>query len=261
MFSSKKLFIQSQPQKAAFFRLGDNRTSAFFVSIENQETIQKARNILQGIEQPLSIGGTIVDEPVCWNPSWSYHYDPKSVYFFEMSVEVCDASYEYVENNLADVGGSFLPQNNHCPWGSFLIEEVDGSCPIEKGINAYCCEVQNSYNSSSNTKRVNINFFASSENFPDSFPVPADWWANIEVDYGDGQGWGGFNHIKNPDCFPMCSFEAPLFPGTKNQRYRVRIQDSSTNPTNFTDWSYTNPVAQFQSPSISVNPVCLLDKA
>ena len=265
MFSSKKLFMQSH--QPAHFRVGDKATgigtAAFFVRIEDQNTINQARRILAGQEPPLNVGGTIIKSPACWNPGWSYHYDPGSVYLFENAVEVCDAAYWYVEENLADVGGAFLPGNGHCNWGSFLIEEVDGSCSLRPGlpepifvpnpIEAYCCEVPDSYSSVSNTKRVKINF-KSYLNFAE--PPNDDYRARIDVDYGEG--WVGFNDLMNPDCTGIwgatCSAEAPLLPGKGYQRYRVRWLDSGREP--ISPWSYTNPVMQFTQPLPTNNPVC-----
>ncbi len=243
MFSSKKLFMQAH--QPAHFRIGDIATgigtAAFFVRIDDQNTINRARRILAGQEPPLNVGGTIVKSAACWNPGWGYHYDPHSVYLFEVAVEVCDAAYWYVEENLADVGGAFLPGNDHCNWGSFLIEEVDGSCPHEAGLDAYCCEVPDSYSPSSNTRRVNIKFYGIGA---------TEGWANVEVDYGEG--WVGFNTV----LAGSGSVEAPLLPGVGYQKYRVRIQDDMLEPTNFTPWSYTNPVMQFIANIPTNNPVC-----
>lgn len=251
MFSTKKIFASSRKEDAAaHFRIGDmagtQGSTDFFVRIEDPQTIRQARHILEGLEPPMNVGGTIVKETACWNPGWSYHYDPSSVYLFENAVEVCDAAYLYVEENLQDVGGAFLPGNNHCNWSSFLIEEVDESCPQDPGLRAYCCEVADSYSSISNTRRVNVRIVSQ---------TPAQW-IYIEVDYGDGNGWVGFNHINNQDCSSMCSFEAPLFPGVGYQRYRVRFQDKSMDPTETTPWSYTNPVMEFNSNLPTNNPIC-----
>lgn len=243
MFSSKKFLAQAK--KPAYFRVGDKAagigTAAFFVRVEDQNAINQARRILEGQEPPLNVGGTIIKSPACWNPGWSYHYDPGSVHLFEVAVEVCDAAYWYVEENLADVGGAFLPGNDHCNWGSFLIEEVDGSCPHEAGLDAHCCEVPDSYSAISNTRRVNVKFSGNGQG-----------WANVEVDYGEG--WVGFNTVEA--CPGSCSVEAPLLPGKGYQRYRVRIQDDMLEPANFTPWSYTNPVMQFTQPLPTNNPVC-----
>jgi hypothetical protein len=261
MFSTKKLFFKSTAP--AYFRVGDTAgTSSFFVRIEDPQTIQQARNILAGLEPPMNVGGTIVKEPICWNrgnpltgTEWSYHYDPSSVYLFEASMEVCDAAYWYVEDNLQDVGGEFLPGNRHCNWSSFLIEEVDGGCPFYPSpTHAYCCEIADSYDSMSNTRNVAVKFY-SHFHFPQ---VTETYRVDIDVDYGDGKGWVGFNTLINPECTgifgAVCSAEAPLLPGTGYQRYRVRWLDQGREP--ISPWSYTNPVMKFTSNLPTNNPIC-----
>lgn len=255
MFSSKKLLTQAR--QPAYFRVGDMAagigTSEFFVRIDDRETINQARRILAGQEPPLNIGGTIVKSPACWNPGWGYHYDPVSVHLFEVAVEVCDAAYWYVEENLNDVGGAFLPGNDHCNWGSFLIEEVEGSCPFTSNqTHAYCCEIPDSHNAASNTRRVNVNF-KSSFNVSELSDI---YWARIEVDHGEG--WTVLLELMNPDCTGIwgltCSAEATLMPGNGYQRYRVRWLDQAKEP--ISPWSYTNPVMQFTSSLPTNNPSC-----
>jgi hypothetical protein len=55
--------------------------------------------------------GIIIKKSVDYKPDWSFHYDPDSISFFSFATEVCDASIEYVEEHLDEVGGSFLPGN------------------------------------------------------------------------------------------------------------------------------------------------------
>lgn len=81
-----------------------------------------------GNQQEPHVTGIIVKESACWNPNYSYHYDPATVDFFEFSMEVCDATFRYVEEHLADAGGAFLPGLRLCPWSSYLIEEVTAGC-------------------------------------------------------------------------------------------------------------------------------------
>ena len=70
----------------------------------------------------------IVKESSCWNPNYGYHYDPNTVQFFEFGMEVCDANFVYVQDNLDEAGGAFLPGLRHCPWESFIVDEVTVVC-------------------------------------------------------------------------------------------------------------------------------------
>jgi hypothetical protein len=246
MFSSKKILFSNRPTSTVatttatptttaepttgLFRIGDSNGADFFVRVEDQEKANQFRRIINGTEPNLRVGGTIIKENVCWNPNWSYHYDPQSVYLFESSVEVCDASFQYVEDNLADAGGAFLPNNNHCPWASYLVEEVDSTCPIANESNPII--------GASNTRRININWL--NLNLLDLM--------YIEVDYADGNGWLGYQHIPNSDSKSTYKQAiGSLFPGTKYQRYRLRYQSGSNDPTEFTNWSYTNILYQFKN--------------
>lgn len=101
------------------------RPATFIFKLTDPAKIQEARDILSGRQTGAThVMGNIITQPADYNPPWSYHLDPDSVSFFEMAVEVCDAGIQYVEDHLEEVGGSFLPGNQWCPWGSRLIEEV-----------------------------------------------------------------------------------------------------------------------------------------
>jgi hypothetical protein len=112
-------------QAVAYFRFDSPPAAETFVfQLIDPVKIQQARDILHGKEtRTTHIAGTIVKEPVPYNPPWSYHLAPESIQFFETSIEVCDASIQYVEEHLNEVGGTVLPGNHWCPWGSRLLEE------------------------------------------------------------------------------------------------------------------------------------------
>lgn len=127
MFSATKFLSRQQP---AYFRLSDGFISDFTLRLDQPAKIEEARRIIR--ERP-EIGGhvtgIIVKEKICWNPNYSYYFRPDSVDFFEFSMEVCDATFQYTEENLDEAGGAFLPGLRLCPWGSYLVEEVTPSCP------------------------------------------------------------------------------------------------------------------------------------
>lgn len=125
MFSSSKLFRAPAP---AYFRISDGFSSDFILKLEDPATILTARLPFANTEGPpppmLHVTGIIVKERACWNPGYSFHYDPRTVSFFEYSMEVCDATFQYVEEHLQEAGGAFLPGLRLCPWGSFVAEEI-----------------------------------------------------------------------------------------------------------------------------------------
>lgn len=97
----------------------------FTFKLTDPVRIQEARDILSGKERKKThVTGLIIKRAVSYNRPWSYYLMPGSISFFELSIEVCDASISYVEKHLAEVGGSFLPGGRWCPWGSRLLKEV-----------------------------------------------------------------------------------------------------------------------------------------
>lgn len=97
----------------------------FVIKLNDPEIIEKAQNILDGGEKKaVHVTGVVVKESASYNDSWSFHLDPDSIDFFEVSAEVCDSSIQGVEDHLDEVGGAFLPDNRWCPWSSRLIREI-----------------------------------------------------------------------------------------------------------------------------------------
>jgi hypothetical protein len=61
-------------------------------------------------ESPMrALTGKMVKEPDPFNPPWSYHLDPRRISFFDIAIEVCDASIAMVEARLDEACGPFLP--------------------------------------------------------------------------------------------------------------------------------------------------------
>lgn len=125
MFSTKK-FMTAGSQKPAYFRLGDNWTSDFILRLDDPLKIQAAR--LEVANPARHVNGIIVKERACWNPNYGYHFDPDTVGLAELSPEVCDAAFWYVDEHLADAGGAFLPGLRFCPWACRFVEEVHPPC-------------------------------------------------------------------------------------------------------------------------------------
>ncbi len=118
----------------AYFSLTDaGGTERFVIKLAEQAKIDHARRILGGVEESrIHVQGTIIKETAPYNGDWNYYLLPKSIEFFENAIEVCDASIGYVEQHLDEVGGSFLPDSQWCPWSSRLVEEV--TFPRNDGI-------------------------------------------------------------------------------------------------------------------------------
>lgn len=97
----------------------------FIFQLRDAEKIIEARKILSGPSiGKFHVHGTILKEKAAYNPNWSFHLDPKSIGFFELQAEVCDANVSWVQEHLKEIGNSTLPRNFWCPWSSKLIKEI-----------------------------------------------------------------------------------------------------------------------------------------
>ena len=117
---------QSSSSETAYFVFDYPPAPATFVfKLTDPKKIQEARDILSGKQKDRThVSGIIVTSAAPYNPDWGFHYEPKTISFFQMAIEVCDAAIEYVEEHLDEVGGAFLPGNRWCPWGSRLLREI-----------------------------------------------------------------------------------------------------------------------------------------
>ncbi|MET8053056.1 calmodulin-binding protein [Streptosporangium sp. NPDC005286] len=109
----------------AYFEMTDISRRSFIVKIDKEVDIKHARDLVSGAdrERPHLLG-RIIRRPAPFNPGWSYHFDPATLGFFDVAIEVCDATMTYVEDHLDEAGGAFLPGNLWCPWSSKLVKEV-----------------------------------------------------------------------------------------------------------------------------------------
>ncbi|MFI0367095.1 calmodulin-binding protein [Actinomadura sp. 1N219] len=110
---------------AAYFVFTDITREEAVLKLTDPAKIQHARELVNGetVDRP-HVVGRIVKRQADYNPRWSYHYNPDTIDFFEVAIEVCDATIPYVEDHLDEAGGAFLPGLVWCPWTSRLIREV-----------------------------------------------------------------------------------------------------------------------------------------
>jgi len=96
----------------------------FVIKLTDPERIAQARRILVGEDPPLHIMGRVQRRRAAYNPPWHVRLAPKTIEFFELAVEVCDASIAYLDEHRREIGGAFLPGRIWCPWGSRLVREI-----------------------------------------------------------------------------------------------------------------------------------------
>ena len=107
------------PCAEAFFCVGDAAGDSFVLKLTDEDKIDHAREVLWGTETELvHVMGDVIESPASWNPGWSFHVEPDSVGFFELSIEACDGSIAWVDAN----GGPF--DGFWCPWSSEILSEL-----------------------------------------------------------------------------------------------------------------------------------------
>jgi hypothetical protein len=95
-----------------------NTGEHFVARIIDPAMIAEARAELEKESGFKIISGFIEKTPADWNPGWSYHFTPDTIFFGDFFIEVCDASASYIEENLEAAGGAFLPR---LQWVRFVM--------------------------------------------------------------------------------------------------------------------------------------------
>ncbi|WP_328537374.1 BP74-related protein [Streptomyces sp. NBC_00344] len=107
----------------AYFKMQDIARDEFIVKITEAAKIAEAREIIADDSRKILIG-RIVKRKADYNPRWDFHYNPDTVSFADMAIEVCDSTIRYTDDHLDEAGGAFLPGLYWCPWTGRLTEEV-----------------------------------------------------------------------------------------------------------------------------------------
>jgi len=107
------------------FTMPSDSGKEFIFEVTDSARIEHARRILSGQEtMRVHVHGRIMKKPVPYNPGWSFSLDPTTIDFFEVAIEVCDSSIQYLEDHLDEACGAFLPGCHWCPWASKLTREI-----------------------------------------------------------------------------------------------------------------------------------------
>jgi hypothetical protein len=109
----------------AYFMISDGRPqNDFVIALSNPALIDQARKIIAGKIKGVHVKGILVKQAAWYNSKWAFHLEPDSITFPEISIEVCDAETSYVEENLKEACGSFLPDCVWCPWSQRVVQEL-----------------------------------------------------------------------------------------------------------------------------------------
>jgi hypothetical protein len=100
----------------------------YHASITNPMGIDQAIALWKGTSTAAIPNGKAICAPVPWNCPWTFHQDPASITFAELTIEVCDGTPSYVQDHCADFA------NGYCPWSAKLVElrdcRTDAACPV-----------------------------------------------------------------------------------------------------------------------------------
>ena len=92
----------------AYFVFSDPQNETFVFKLTDPAKIKQARDILNiGVQKIAS--GTIIKQPVYYNPRWSFHFDPKTISFADATIEVCQSTIQGIENNLEGAYPAWCP--------------------------------------------------------------------------------------------------------------------------------------------------------
>jgi hypothetical protein len=84
------------------------------ILLTDEADIENARRLLAGEEAPNIPNGLIVRGDPGVNVGYSWHIDPASVDFADMTMEICDGVPSFVEDGT-------LEGDRYCPWGARVI--------------------------------------------------------------------------------------------------------------------------------------------
>jgi hypothetical protein len=101
----------SEPTVATFEVAGEQ---TYRVELATPELIQHAKDLLAGSQEGRIPNGKIVRDDPSVNAPWSWHIDPTTLDFVDVTTEVCDGLPGYVEDGT-------LTSDYYCPWSAELI--------------------------------------------------------------------------------------------------------------------------------------------
>jgi hypothetical protein len=95
----------------ATFRVVDE---TYKIELATPELVEHARDLLAGEEVASIPNGTVVRDDPGVNAPWSWHIDPATLEFAEVTIEVCDGLPSYVEDGT-------VTSDQYCPWSAEIV--------------------------------------------------------------------------------------------------------------------------------------------
>ena len=103
------------------------RDEQFKAVVTQSKSMAYVLNYLSGHETKKVPNGKLLKVGE-FNPGWSWHLDPDSIVFTDLSIELCDGRPTYIEEHEDDW---LLSVKNYCPWSAVIESMRDcrsGTC-------------------------------------------------------------------------------------------------------------------------------------
>lgn len=92
----------------------DVKGEQYRILVVDPDNVAIAQKLLSGQEAPSIPNGLIVRGDPSVNTGWSWHIDPQSLEFADVTTEVCDGKPSFVEDGT-------LSGDRFCPWSAKVI--------------------------------------------------------------------------------------------------------------------------------------------
>lgn len=97
----------------AVFEVAGSET--YRIELATPELVQHAKDLMAGKPGAAIPLGTVVRDDPGVNAPWSWHIDPATLEFADMTIEVCDGLPSYVEDRT-------VTSEQYCPWSAKVID-------------------------------------------------------------------------------------------------------------------------------------------
>ena len=84
------------------------------IELATPELVEHAEALLAGEDVAAIPNGIVVRDDPGPNAPWSWHIDPATLHFADMTIEVCDGLPSYVEDEI-------VTSHQYCPWSAKVI--------------------------------------------------------------------------------------------------------------------------------------------
>jgi hypothetical protein len=103
--------VQQPHNPVATFQVVDE---TYKIELATPELLAHAQALLDGEDVAAIPNGKVVRDDPGVNAPWSWHIDPATLEFAEITIEVCDGLPSYVEDGT-------VTSDQYCPWSAKIV--------------------------------------------------------------------------------------------------------------------------------------------